>query len=402
MCRRLAYVRSRLLMRRRLAYVRSRLLMCRRLAHVWSRLSMHRRLAYVRSRLLMRQRLAYVRSRLLMCRRLAHVWSRLSMHRRLAYVRSRLLMRQRTRSVVIVKLSARCAGTMRGRLAPVRASRSGSVVWARDVVGIVRVRCSTPIWIGRVRTRRRPRNIVVYRPRRLCVTRIVRSRSVYRGIVRHWSITRPDHAGTVEGRWFSSCGHLRPAVVHRRPLGAVGARHLLMPGLHLRGSDVAPAHGGFLSGIGARVDSPIATVIGDAIHGDMVHYRSAVNIVNAAYIHAIDVPVVIKITTAPVAAFIAVAVVAVTVIDPAIEAYLRTPISGMPEEGRAAPSPVARRPQKADLGGQHPRSGYPEIAFITIRPVTWSPNVARPRAPRLLVHRQRRRRDRHRDEHCGK
>ena len=61
----------------------------------------------------------------------------LVLRRRLAYVRSRLvLVRRRTRSVVIVRRSARCAGAMRSRLALVRVSRSGNVVWARDVVAV--------------------------------------------------------------------------------------------------------------------------------------------------------------------------------------------------------------------------------------------------------------------------
>jgi hypothetical protein len=291
---------------------------------------------------------------------------------------------------------------MRSRLVLVRVSRSGNVVRARDVAGTVRVRYSSTIGIGSVCTFGRARDIVVDRLRRPCVARIICSWSIHRGIVGHRRITRPDHTGTVEGRWSGSCGHLRPALVHRRPLGAVGARHLLMLGLHRRRSDVAPAQGSFLSSIGARVDSAIATVIADAIHSDVIHYGPVVDIVNASYVHAIDGPVVIKITTAPASALVAVTGITEAVVDATVKAHLRTPISDMPDEGRTAPSPIARCPQKADLGGQHPRSGHPEIAIITIRPVAWSPDVAGTRAPRLLVHRQRRRRDRHRDKYCGK
>ena len=173
-----------------------------------------------------------MRRSLVLRRRLAYVRSRLLMRRGLAYARSWLLMRRRTRSVVIVRLSARCASAMRSRLALVRVSRSGSVVWARYVVGTVRVRCSGCMGIGSVGMFGWASDIVVYRSRRLCVVRIVCSRSVYRRIVRHWSITRPDHTCAMEGRWFRGCRYLGLAVIHRCQLGAVGARHLLMLGLH--------------------------------------------------------------------------------------------------------------------------------------------------------------------------
>ena len=276
----------------------------------------------MRRSLVLRRRLAYVRSRLVLMRRL-------------------VLVRRRTRSVVIVRRSARCAGAMRSRRALVRVSQSGRVVRVRDVVGTVRVRCSSTIGIGRVCTFGRARDIVVGRSRRPCVARIVCSWSTHRRIVGDRRILRLDHTRSVEGRWFGSCGHLRPALVHRRPLGAVGARHLLMPGLHRRGSDVAPAQGSFLSSIGARVDSAIAPVIADAIHGDIVHYGPVVDIVNASYVHAIDVPVVIKITTAPVSALVAVTGITEAVVDATVEAYRRAPVSDVPDEGRTSPSPIA-------------------------------------------------------------
>src|ERR1035438_2043509 len=240
---------------------------------------------------------------------------------------------------------------VRSRLALARVSRRGSVVWARDVVGTVRVRCSSPIRARRVCTFGRARDLVIDWLRRLCAARIVCSWSIHRRIVRHRRITRPDYTGAVEGRRFWSCRHFGPAMVHRRPLGAVGARHLLMLGLHRGRGDVALAQGSFLSSIGARVDSAVATVIGDAIYGHVVHYGPVVNIVNVSYVHAIDGLVVIEITTTPVSALVAVTGITEAVVDAAIEADVRTPVSGMPDEGRTAPSPIARCPQKADLGG---------------------------------------------------
>ena len=167
----------------------------------------------MRRSLMLRRGLACARSRLLMRRRLAYARSRLLMRRRLAYVRRRLLMRRWTRSVVIVRLSARCAGAMRSRPTLVHVSRGmrNIVVRTRRITRTVR---SRRIRIRRGRTRWRPRNIVVNRPRRLCVARIVGPWSVYRRIVRHWSITRPDHTCTAEGRRFRSCRHFGPAVIY--------------------------------------------------------------------------------------------------------------------------------------------------------------------------------------------
>ena len=88
-----------------------------------------------------------------------------------------------------------------------------------------------------------------------------------------------------------------------------------MLSLHRRRIDVTPAQGSVLSSIGAHVDSAIAAVIADAIHGDMVHYGPVVDIVNAGYVHAIDVPVVVKITTAPVSALVTVTGIAEAVVD---------------------------------------------------------------------------------------
>ena len=156
-----------------------------------------------------------MRRSLVLHRRLAYVRSRLLMRRGLAYARSRLLMRWRTRSIVVLTRHIRRAIAMRSRLAPVRVSRSGSVVWARDVVGPVRVRCSGCTGIGSVCTFGRTSDIVVYRPRRLCAPCIVCwPRSIHRRIIRHWSITRPDHTCTAEGRWFWGCRYLGPAVIY--------------------------------------------------------------------------------------------------------------------------------------------------------------------------------------------
>lgn len=169
-------------------------------------LVLHRRLAYVRSRLLMHRRLAYVLSRLVLVRR-GRRWSSARLWRR--------GMRRRTRSIVVLTRHIHRAIAMRSRLALVRVSRSGSVIRVRDIVGTVGVRCSGTIGIGSACTFGRASDIVIYRPRRLCAACIVCwARSIHRRIIRHWSITRPDHTCTAEGRRFRSCRHFGPAVIY--------------------------------------------------------------------------------------------------------------------------------------------------------------------------------------------
>ncbi len=279
------------------------------------------------------------------------------------------------------------------------------VIVVAGSVSAVWMRCRGPIGIGSVCTFRRARDTVVAwvvawsrRPR---VASIVCS-GIYRRIVRHGRIARLDYSGAMERGRFRGGRYLGLTVIHRCQLSAVAARQLFMLSLHRCWSDVALAQGRFLSSIGARVDSAVAAVIADAVHGDIVHHGFVIDIVYVGYVHTVDVLVVIKIATAPVSALVAVACITETIVDAAVETYLRAPISNVPHVSGTTPSPVARCPQKADLGSEYPRSRHPEIAFIAIRPIARSPNVAGTRAIGLLVHRQGRRCDPYRDEDPGK
>lgn len=186
-----------------------RSILVRRLANVRSWL------ANVRSRLVcVRSRLACVRGRLALVRRrisFARLWPSCSSIVRMLNIIWMLngsIVRPRRGNAVIVRSCGRCVIASRSRrsiVARVRRIlcrwRMRNVVGASDIVGSVRVRYSSTI-------------------------------GIHRRIVRHRRVTRPDHTSAVEGRRLGSCGHLRPALVHRRPLAAVGAGHLLMLGLH--------------------------------------------------------------------------------------------------------------------------------------------------------------------------
>ena len=74
------------------------------------------------------------------------------------------------------------------------------------------------------------------------------------------------------------------------------------------------------------------------------------------------------------AAFIAGSEITEAVIDPAVVADMWTPISGMPNVPLTLIPPVARSPEEADGGGQHPSSRHPIIFARTVSPVTRRPN----------------------------
>lgn len=61
-------------------------------------------------------------------------------------------------------------------------------------------------------------------------------------------------------------------------------------------------------------------------------------------------------TALPVATVVAVAVVAASIVDAAVEPDVESPVAGMPEIRAAGPTPVARGPKEADRRWQHPGS----------------------------------------------
>ncbi len=139
-----------------------------------------------------------------------------------------------------------------------------------------------------------------------------------------------------------------------------------------------------------------ATAEARTINSHIVHNRAVVDVCDVGVPHVVDGPVVAKLAAAPVAALIADATVAIAVIDTAVKADVRAPVAGMPHEGSAAPAPVARRPQVSGDGRERPGTRHPVIVAAVPAPVARDPQVPRARHGRLLIHRQRRRCEIHR------
>ena len=62
----------------------------------------------------------------------------------------------------------------------------------------------------------------------------------------------------------------------------------------------------------------------------------------------------------------------------------------MPAVASAGEAPVSRRPQRSDIGREHPRSGHPVIAGRRPEPIPRRPDVVIPRAIGLFILRHRR------------
>jgi hypothetical protein len=108
----------------------------------------------------------------------------------------------------------------------------------------------------------------------------------------------------------------------------------------------------------------------------------------------VDGAVVEESAAAPIAAFVADASIAVSIGNAAVEADFRTPIAFMKGIDAVVPAPISWRPQQLRFRRQRPRARYPIIARIVIPgPIAGRPDVAWGRDRRLIVNRQRRRRD---------
>jgi hypothetical protein len=125
-------------------------------------------------------------------------------------------------------------------------------------------------------------------------------------------------------------------------------------------------------------------------------------VVDVTAIHVHDVSVVVEVVTAPLAAGKAEAAVAKAVVDAAVVADVPAPIALMKMIPAMIPAPVGRRPQRAGIWHRNPCSRNPVVAAL-IRvegPVAGCPHQAGLRAVRLLVNRQRGRRDADADQNA--
>src|SRR5882672_10095312 len=94
----------------------------------------------------------------------------------------------------------------------------------------------------------------------------------------------------------------------------------------------------------ARADTPVTSVVADTVHGGSVDHGRVVNVVDNGDVHVVHGAVVEKVAVVPTSAFVAISKVAVSVVDTAVEADLRTPIAFVESKSAFVPRPISWSP----------------------------------------------------------
>ena len=201
------------------------------------------------------------------------------------------------------------------------------------------------------------------------------------------------HTGSRRGRDF------RTAVVNGSALIRITSSASLLLHLLSNGSESPLASCSQLLIRRTGDDSALSAVVTDLA---VVIYDHSL-VVNVGDVHNVDVihvAIVIEIPTAPVTTVIALAGIAISVVNSAIEPDRGTPVTRIPDKRRVdrAPSPIARRPQSALVRRRHPSTGNPVVPVARVPgPIARRPEIARTGAHRLGIIRERRRAERHHD-----
>ena len=255
-------------------------------------------------------------------------------------------------------------------------------VWlavVRGSDGVIHVSCPG---IGSLSRRRRTRNVVPVIPG---VRWRVRSR-----------LPGCHHSMAFEVPGLRSGSDGRPAMVYRGQQCVVPGCCVFVMRLFGGRYGMPLAHGSLFGVIWPHNETARAAVVANPIHGDVID-DSPVDVgrVNDGGVDVGHCGVVGKDPVIPVSADVIDTPVTVAIVNPAVEAYVRTPVSGMPEIRAALITPITRRPQKPDGRGFDPRAGHPIVAIRAISPIAGRPDLARTGANRLRIDRQDRRADVH-------
>jgi hypothetical protein len=152
-----------------------------------------------------------------------------------------------------------------------------------------------------------------------------------------------------------------------------------------------PAHGRQFRRLRPYIEAASTTVVGDAVVVVDDH-SPVINIGDSSDIDPVDRAVVVEVVSVPIAAVVAVTGIPEAIIDPAVEADMRSPEATMKAITAAIEAPVARRPECAVVGWSAPCARNPVVACRNIAPVAGGPKIVGLRSFRLLVDGQRRRR----------
>ncbi len=188
------------------------------------------------------------------------------------------------------------------------------------------------------------------------------------------------------------CNNGRTPVIDRVKLLAVLCCRLLVLHLRVHGRNALLTQcGGFRrQGLASYASRPVVAgavyrgVVDGGVVDDRIRYRTVVH-VNVGDVHIVDGTVVVETISVPVAALIADADVAVSIVNPAVVADITTPIAVVVAIPTAEKSPVSGRPQEAHLRRLRPGARHPVIALRSVAPISGRPQIAIARNRRLRV-----------------
>ena len=186
-------------------------------------------------------------------------------------------------------------------------------------------------------------------------------------------------------------------MILRREVLAILAGNSLVLGLLGQRGDMPLMRRLFFLRRGTRLEATCSPVIA---HGPRVHHHaSTIDMGHARNADVGDSAVVVERSSAPLPADKAHTRIAEAVVNSAIEANVRSPVSRVPGIEPSAPSPISGSPQHADRR-HDPGARHPVVAGVIVpSPIAGCPEVAWSGADRLCVNRQRWRSDSNRYAH---
>lgn len=153
----------------------------------------------------------------------------------------------------------------------------------------------------------------------------------------------------------------RTSSIHRGKLRAIGRR--LPPMLNLRRNwrDTLLVQNRNFRRRRPGIESAAPAVIADPGHGN-IRNSVVIDVVNDGPIHVVNGAVIVEGSPVPISALVTVADITEPVIDSAIEADVRAPISGVPVVAAAEEPPVRRCPEPTHIRRNYPYARHPIIA----------------------------------------
>src|SRR5690348_16442099 len=213
---------------------------------------------------------------------------------------------------------------------------------------------------------------------------------------------RPYRAVATELARHRRCGDFRFSVILARPLRRFVPGNLLLLQLLAHGPG-APGTGRrhFRAG-GTGIDSSAAAVVADARAVVVHNHPLVVHVYDVDIGDVSDFAVVVKAIAAPLSAVVALARVAVAVVDSSVETDFCSPVTRIIDVSVSVliPTPVVRGPNRAYKRRWHPGTRHPEVTKIWIPiPISRRPDVTGTRNRRLLIIWERRRAETDKNAH---